>query len=142
MSKQMIKMCTAGGEEHGLLELLPNAVPFDDFKAMTPENKAECQKKLKRDKEIIQGQYINLEGSNERLEKIYCAGPGEPLQKWKCIPNKVYDFPRGFIDEVNASGVPEREGLVSVDGKDINNDGSPKKKDTMRQIYKIVPTKF
>jgi len=140
--KKQITLCTASGEEHGLLGLLPNAVPFDDFKAMTPEHKAECQKKLKRDKELIKGRYINRRGANERLEKPYCAGAGEPIQLWKLIPEHTYDLPRGMIDEVNDSRMPVRADLVSVDGRDVNRDGTPTKKDSFDIIHEIVPCSF
>lgn len=140
--KPIIKKCTANGEEHGLIGLLPNAVPFDDFKHMTPEHKSECQKKLKRDKELIRGRYINRRGINERLEKPYCAGAGEPIQLWKLIPEHTYDLPRGMIDEVNASRMPVRADLVSVDGKSVNRDDIPLQKDSFEIIHEIVPVSF
>ena len=40
-------MATASGEQHGLINTLTNSVPFDDFKSMTPANKAKLEKEKK-----------------------------------------------------------------------------------------------
>lgn len=39
-----------------------------------------------------------------------------------------YEVPVGFVKEVNEIKVPQRSGLVSVDGKDLNG-GAPLDKD-------------
>jgi len=137
-----IAMATKTGELHGLLQTLPNSVPFDDFKKCEPETRTRLKKELENRKKIVKGRYINRENENERLEKAYCAGSGEPIQLWKLIPDYTYELPLGFVDEVNASGMPVRADLVSVDGKSINDDESPLNRDKPRRIHEIVPVGF
>lgn len=140
--KTLIRMVTASGEEHGLINTLPNSVPFDDFKSMAPENKEKCRKELANRKKLVKGKYINYQNSNERLEKTYCAGSGEPLQQYRLIPDYVYDLPLGFIEEVNASFIPQRSDLVSVDGNPMNKDHSPTTKEKNIRVHEIVPVSF
>lgn len=137
-----ITMCTAAGEEHGLIATLPNSVPFTDFKNMKPENAEKCRKEMKEDARTVKARYINHEGRNERLEKSYCRWPGEPIQKWKLIPDHEYTLPMGFIKEVNETRKAVRSGLQTVDGEPVNKDGSPLEKDRFERVHELVPTKF
>lgn len=139
---QIIQLSTATGEVHGLLEQLPNSVSFDDFAKADVKNREKLKKELAHRKKMVKGRYINRQGSNERLEKSYCAGSGEPIQLWKLIPDYVYELPMGFIEEVNASSIPIRSELLSVDGKSINSDDTPLKKDGVERIHEIVPIGF
>lgn len=128
---------TASGEAHGLINVLTNSVPFDDFKNMTPEMKAKCQKEKKEDARIVKVKYHNTRGRHERLSKPYCRWSGDPIQQWHLIPGHSYEVPVGFVKEVNEIKVPQRSGLVSVDGKDLNN-GAPLDKDyTGEQIHML-----
>lgn len=140
--KVQIKACTASGEEHGLMGTLPNSVPFDDFKAMSPENKEKCRKELAHKKKIVKARYINYQSQNDRLEKPYCVGAGEPIQLWKFIPNYTYDLPLGLVEEVNSAYTVQRADLVSVDGADMNRDASPTTKDKEIRIHEFVPISF
>ncbi len=137
-----VKMCTATGEEHGLMGLLPNSVPFEDFKQMTAENRAKCQKEMKEDARMVRARYINHQEKNGRLEKPYCRWPGEQIQLWKLIPNYEYTLPMGFIKEVNECRVPVRSGLQSVDGVEVNKNGAPLEKDQFERTHELVPTAF
>lgn len=137
-----LALCTASGEQHGLINTLPNAVPYDDFSKMTPENKAKCQKEMKEDAKLVKARYINRRGKHERLEKAYCRWPGEPIQMWKLIPEYEYSLPMGFIKEVNESRMPVRADLQSVDGVDVNKNGTPLGKDEFEIIHELVPTGF
>lgn len=138
-----VSLVTKSGELHGLIQTLPNSVPYDEFKKCEKaEERTKLKKELENRKKTVRGRYINRQNSNERLEKAFCAGSGEPLQLWKLIPDYTYDLPLGFVEEVNASGVPVRADLVSVDGSDINRDGSPLAKDRMERIHEIVPVGF
>jgi hypothetical protein len=139
---KLIQLATATGEIHGLIDTLPNSVPYDDFAKAPPEQREKLKKELANRKKIVKGRYINRQNSNERLEKAFCAGSGEPIQKWKLIPDYTYDLPLGFVEEVNASAMPVRSDLVSVDGSDLNRDGSPIKQDRMERIHEIVPVGF
>lgn len=137
-----ITLATKTGEAHGLLQTLPNSVPFDDFKKCEPETRTRLKKELENRKKIVKGRYINRQNSNERLEKAFCAGSGEPIQLWKLIPDYTYELPLGFVEEVNASGMPVRADLVSIDGAEVNKDASPLVKDRMERIHEIVPVGF
>lgn len=138
-----VVMATATGEQHGLINTLTNSVPFDDFKNMTPEMKAKCQKEKKEDSRIVKARYINHRGGHERLSKPYCRWAGDPIQMYHLIPGRTYELPIGFINEVNAVRMPKRSGLVSVDGQDILKDGAPLDKDTAGEaIHELVPASF
>jgi len=140
----LIAKCTASGEQHGLINVLTNSVPFDDFKNMTPEMKAKCEKEKKNDARIVKVEYINSRGRHERLTKAYCRWSGEPIQQWHLIPGQQYEVPYGFVKEVNEEQgeIKKRSGLVSVDGKDLN-DGAPLDKDEKgERIHRLVPVAF
>jgi hypothetical protein len=135
-------MCTASGEQHGLINTLANSVPFDDFKSMKPEVKAKCEKAKKEDNRMVKARYINHRGRHERLSKPYCRWSGDPILQYHLIPGNTYDLPLGFINEVNAVRIPKRSGLVSVDGDELNN-GTPLDKDTAGEaVHELVPTSF
>lgn len=137
-----VVMCTAAGEQHGLINTLTNSVQFDDFKHMAPAIKAKCEKAKKEDARIVKARYINHRGKHERLSKPYCKWAGDPIQQWHLIPGYTYDLPLGLINEVNAVRMPIRSGLVSVDGQDLNN-GAPLDKDSEgEKIHELVPASF
>lgn len=139
----LIKRCTASGEEHGLVDQYTNSVVYDDFKHMTGENKKKILAEKAEDSKVVKVRYINTQGRHERLTKIYCRYPGDPIQKWNLIPNQEYDVPYGMVKEVNASRMPKRSGLVSQDDKPINADGSPLEADVNSEaIHQLVPAKF
>ncbi len=140
-----VVMCTASGEQHGLINTLTNSVPFDDFKNMTPENKAKAQKEMKEDMRMVKARYINHRGRHERLTKPYCRWAGQPILQYHLIPGHEYELPMGFIKEVNDPliKVPKRSGLVSVDGQSLNKDESPLDKDQQGEIiHELVPVSF
>lgn len=142
--KQIIK-CTAGGEQHGLVNTLTNSVPFDDFKHMKPEHKKEAERQKKEDSRIVKAEYMNSRGRHERLTKPYCKYAGDPIQMWHFIPGQVYEVPLGLINEVNDASkqLKRREGLLSVDGQDVTRDGSPLAKDQDGEwLHKFVPVSF
>lgn len=134
---------TPSGEAHGLINTLTNSVPFDDFKSMAPNIKAKVEKEKKEDSRMVKVKYINMRGAHERLDKAYCRYSGEPILQYHLIPNKVYDLPMGFVKEVNEVKLPKRSGLVSLDGQDLNKDGSPLDRDRENeQIHHLVPATF
>lgn len=126
-----LPLATASGEMHGLINTLTNCVPADDFKHFKPEHKKEMEAAKKDNARIVEAEYLNSHGRHERLTKPYCAGSGEPIQIWHFIPGKVYKIPLGLIKEVNDQNkrMPKRSGLVSLDGNEVNKDGSPLAKD-------------
>ena len=141
----MTALLTAQGEKHGLINELPNNVPFDDFKKMKPEAREKVLKEKKEDSRKVKARYINYVGFNERLTKPYCRYAGDPLQIWHFIPNHVYEVPLGLVNEVNdpAKTIPKREGLQSVGGEAVNANGEPLGRD-MRgdRIHEFVSVAF
>jgi len=134
---------TAGGEQHGLINTLTNAVPFDDFKNMSPATKAKLEKEKKEDGRMVKAEYINRSGSHERLTKPYCRYAGEPIQIWHFIPGRTYDVPYGLIKEVNQVRMPKRSGLMEVDGEKVTSSGAPLDKDQEGSwIHKFVSSTF
>jgi hypothetical protein len=140
-----IKMVTASGEEHGLINTLTNSVPFDDFKNMAPHIKAKLEKEKKEDSRIVKAEYLNSRGRHERLTKPYCKYSGDPIQIWHFIPGRVYEVPLGLVKEVNDKNkiLPKRSGLVSTDGNPVNKDESPLAKDEEGEwLHKFVASAF
>lgn len=140
-----IVKCTAAGEQHGLINTLTNSVPFDDFKNMSPENKAKAQKEMKEDGRMVKARYINHRGRHERLSKPYCRWAGQPILQYHLIPGHEYELPIGFIKEVNDPliKIMKRSGLLSLDGEAVNKDESPLEKDTYEdKIHELVPISF
>jgi hypothetical protein len=138
----MILQATATGEQHGLIGVLPNSVPFDDFKNMKPEYAERMRKKKKDDERMVDVEYINHDEKNGRLYKPYCRYAGEQIQLWNFIAGYQYKVPMGLVEEVNAMRTPVRSGLQSVDGKDINRNGVPLEKDTFERTHQLIPTSF
>lgn len=133
---------TATGEEHGLLGTLPNAVAFTDFKNYKSERREELRKEKKEDARMVKARYINHdEGSKGRCSKSYLKYAGDPIMRYHLIHDHEYTLPMGFINEINESRTPVREGLQSVDGVDVNN-GAPMDKDTFVRTHELVPCSF
>jgi len=132
-----IVLVTAGGEQHGLVNTLPNSVADNGFKHMKPEHKKECEKQKAEDAKIVKARYINKRGSQERLTKPYCRYAGDPIQIWHLIPGQVYDLPMGLIKEVNGQKGMKRAGLCDESG------GNPSAKDEVVEgIHELIPTSF
>lgn len=138
-----ITLCTAAGEQHGLINTQTNSVPFDGFKHMSPEIKAKVEKEKKEDSRLVKAEYMNSRGRHERLTKPYCRYAGDPILTYHLIPGKVYEVPMGFIKEVNENKMPKRSGLVEVDGEKVNKDGSPLDRDQEGDwLHKMIPVNF
>ena len=139
-----IKMCTAAGEEHGLINTLTNSVPDTGFKHIDPKIKSQLEKKKKDDARIVKARYLNSRGMHERLTKPYCKYAGDPIDVYHLIPGHTYDLPMGMIEEVNDCDVmPQRSGLIEVDGKDVTRDGSPLQADKEGiRLHQLVPASF
>lgn len=144
MSRPVV-MVTASGEEHGLINILTNSVPFDDFKSMKPEHKKEAEAQKKEDSKIVKAEYMNSRGRHERLTKPYCRYAGDPIQIWNFIPGKVYEVPLGLVQEVNDKNkiMKRREGLVSIDGRPVMNTEAPMHQDEEGEwLHKFSPVTF
>jgi len=140
-----VRMATASGEEHGMINVLTNSVVFDEFKHMKPEHKKEMERQKKEDSRLVKAEYMNSRGMHERLTKPYCKYAGDPIQIWHFIPGKVYEVPLGLVNEVNdkTKVMKKREGLVSVDGEPIKKDESPLDKDYEGEwLHRFTPAAF
>jgi hypothetical protein len=140
-----IILATAAGEQHGLINTLTNSVPFDDFKNMKPEHKKELQAQKKEDARMVKAEYMNSMGRHERLTKPYTRYAGDPILVYHLIPGHVYELPLGFINEVNDKNkiMKKREGLLSVDDKEVTKSGAPLGHDEEGDwIHKLVPVSF
>ena len=138
-----IVLTTVSGEQHGLINILANSVSHDDFKSFTPANKAKIEKEKKEDARVVKARYINHRGRHERLDKSYTRYAGDPILQYHLIPGYIYDLPLGFIKEVNAVRIPNRSGLVSIDGDPLNKDESPLAKDSEGlATHELVPITF
>src|SRR6185369_2770321 len=95
---------TPTGEEHGLVKSVANSVRKEDgYKGMESKWKDELEKRRKADSQLVKARYMNHRGQNERLDKPYCRYAGDTIDTYHLIPGHVYDFPKGFVDEVNGS---------------------------------------
>jgi hypothetical protein len=140
-----IRMATAAGEEHGLINTLTNNVPADDFKHMKAEHKKELERQKKEDARLVKAEYMNSRGRHERLTKPYCKYAGEPIQIWHFIPGKVYEVPLGLVNEVNDKNkiMKRREGLLSIDDKPVQNTEAPLSRDEDGEwLHKFVASSF
>ncbi len=137
-----VMMATASGEQHGLINTLTNSVPFDDFKSMTPENKAKLIKEKKEDARLVKAEYMNSRGRHERLVKPYCKYAGDPICIYNLIPGKVYELPLGMVNEVNEKVMPKRSGLIEG-ATTMDCSGAPLDKDESGDwIHKLIPVGF
>lgn len=134
--KQLIQV-TANGEQHGLVNTLANSVPFDGFKHMDGATKTKAEALKKDEARMIKAQYLNSRGKHERLTKPYCRWAGDPIQMWHFIPGKIYDVPKGLVDEVNAQKIIIREGKC-----DENGDNPSKKDEIDEPLHRFVPCEF
>ena len=140
-----IRMVTAAGEEHGLVNTLTNNVEANDFKHMKPEHTKEMERQKKEDSRVVKAEYMNSRGRHERLTKPYCKYAGEPILIYHLIPGKVYDLPLGLINEVNDKNkiMKRREGLLSVDDKPVQQTEAPLSRDEEGDwLHKLVPVSF
>ncbi len=126
-----LTLCTAGGEQHGLINTLTNSNNFDEFKHFKPEHKKQLEAEKKEDARIVKAEYLNSRGRHERLTKPYCKYSGDPIQIWHFIPGKVYDVPLGLVKEVNDKNkiMKKRSGLQEVDGVQVTKNGAPLESD-------------
>lgn len=139
----IVTMVTQTGEEHGLINTMSNHVPDTGFAHINPKIKATLEKKKKDDAKIVKARLISHRGKNERLFKPYCKYAGDPINIYNLIPGYVYDLPMGLIEEVNDTRLPQRSGLLSVDGNPVREDEAPLDKDREGvRMFELVPVNF
>ena len=133
---------TASGEQHGLINTLTNSVPFDDFKAMKPEDRTKIIKEKKEDSRMVKVKYHNSRGRHERLTKPYCKYQGDPIQLYHFIPGNIYQIPYGLVKEVNEKETIQRSGLVQGDTT-LDGSGAPLQADQKTEpLHYFYPADF
>ena len=118
---------------------------FSEFKHFKPEHKKDLERQKKEDARLVKAEYMNSRGRHERLTKPYCKYSGDPIQIWHFIPGKTYEVPLGLVNEVNDASkkIKVRSGLLEVDGKTVNKDGSPLENDQEGEwLHKFVANSF
>lgn len=131
-----IVMVTQSGEQHGLINSIPNSVEDDGFKHLKPDLKTKAEKQRKEDSRMVKARYINHRGMHERLSTPYMKYAGDPIRMYHLIPGYTYDLPKGFVDTINESqGLANRADKV-VDDKIQTKDGKPEK------LHELVPISF
>jgi hypothetical protein len=112
------------GLEHGLINTVGNSVPDDGFKRFAEKDREEMKKKKKEDERMVQAQYLNKDGANERLERPYANWAGQPITMWRFIHGHTYTVPKGLIDDVNSphKRTKKRSGLMDKAGKPLDMD--------------------
>ena len=131
-----VLMATANGEQHGLINSLPNSCKDTGFEDMTPENKAKCEKLRKDEARMVKARYINHRGNHERLTKPYMRWAGDPIRIYHLIPGQTYELPYGFVKEINDSIGLAQRGEKMVDGQYVAKDQAPMK------LHELVPVSF
>lgn len=131
-----VVMVTANGEEHGLVNSLPNSVKDNGFEHMDAKTKAEAEKLRKEEARMVKARYINRDGTQERLDKPYMRWAGDPIRIYHLIPGYTYDLPYGFVKEINENPGIKTRGERVVDGKYIGGEGEPIRK------HELVPISF
>ena len=141
----LVKMYTASGEEHGLVDRLANSVQSDEFKHFKADAKKEMLARRAEDSKIVKAQYLNSRSRQERLETAYCKYPGDPIELWKFIPGYNYDVPMGLVKQINDKNkIPKkRADLLSEDSKPVSEGGRPLASDCDGDwLHKMVPSGF
>lgn len=129
-------LTTERGELHGLMNVVANSVPDNDFKHFSPENKAKLEKLRKEDARMVRARYVNSRTNNGVLEKPYCRYAGDHIQMWRFISGYEYDVPMGLINEVNSKRVIERAEKEQKDGTFSTKDR------LVEGEHQFIPTKW
>lgn len=131
-----VVMVTESGEQHGLINTLPNSIPDTGFKNMDPETRTKAEKLKKEESKMVKARYINHRGMHERLSKPYMHYAGDQIGMYHLIPGQVYDLPLGFVKEVNEARGLEQRADQMIDDKIRAKDANPLK------IHELVPISF
>lgn len=130
------KLVLETGEEHGLINQLANSTKDKTFKHAKPENKVKLEKQMKEDGRIVKARYVNHQERNGRLEVPYCKWPGEPIRMYKLISGHEYEVPKGLIDQVNSSVMPQRSEILDRNGQPTQMEGQG------IRVHELLPTRF
>lgn len=110
--KEPMPMVTASGEQHGLLKVLGNSVPDNEFKRFKEKDRPAMEKQKKEDGKMVKAVYINTKDSSRRLEMAYNQWDGDPILSYRFIPDQEYEVPKGLTNLVNGKKEHKRSGIL------------------------------
>lgn len=113
---------TSTGEEHGLIKVTANSVPFNNYQRFKEKDRASMEKLHKEQSKLVKVVYINKKSSNERKETTYNLWDGDPLLQYKFIPDHEYEVPLGLVHMINKKKKQRRSGLVDKYNKQLMQD--------------------
>ena len=121
---ELTQIRASDGLQHGLINTVSNSVPFNGFKRFAEKDRPAMEKKSKEEEKIVEAQYLNKNGKNERLEKPYMHWEGQPITTWRFIHGCTYFVPKGLVDEVNNPiyRQKKRTGLLDEKGRALESD--------------------
>ena len=126
------------GIEHGLLGTLVNQVPKKmRHQNIEPAKKAELEKKMKDDSEMVTVRYIHYKNQKTGTRYVdWSAGAGMPIFLYRFLHDQTYTVPKGLIPIINS---PHRRKPVREGSLDDN--GAPRDKDAgFTRIDELVGT--
>lgn len=133
-----LKKITKSGLEHGLMNTIGNSVPDDGFKRFAEKDRPKMEKQKKEDERLVEAQYLNKDGKDERLERPYMKWAGQPITIWRFLHGETYTVPKGLVDDVNDPNKrpKKRSGLLNDKGDPllVDIDGDPQ--------HRFVPIGF
>lgn len=140
MLENMIDLVSKSGEKHGIINRVANSVPYNDFKRFAEKDREKMKKMKEHESQIIEAEYFNSRGPNERLTKPYCHWDGDPIDTWHCIPGEVYSIPMGLFEEINdpKKNLPQRSEVLDANGRPTVKDGPGEK---IHRFLAVVSTK-
>jgi len=135
MLENMMDLVNKKGEKHGIINRVANSVPDNGFKRFAEKDREAMKKMRAHESEIVEAEYFNSRGPNERLTKPYCHWDGDPIDTWHCIPGETYSIPVGMMEEVNdpRKKLPQRSEVLDANGRPTLKDGPGE------QIHRFLP---
>ena len=126
------------GLQHGLMNTVGNSVTDEAMSKFKEKDRPAMEKKKKDSEKIVQAQYLNKRGGEERLERPYMEWAGQPITSWRFLHGETYSVPKGLVDDVNSphKRVKKRSGLVGANGVALEND------EFEEQEHRFVPVGF
>jgi len=113
------------GEEHGLMNVLPNSSNDTGFKSLNPKIKEKAKALKEEEAKVVKVRYIHHKDQKwGYLYKPYCHWEGQDIQLWKFLSGEEYEVPRGLVNEVNDPIYRGKKlsGLLDVNEKPIPSD--------------------
>ncbi len=110
--KEPAPMVTPSGEKHGLMKVISNSVPDNEFKRFKEKDRSEMRKKKEDDGKMVKALYLNTKDASRRLEMSYNQWDGDPILSYRFIPDHEYEVPKGLVNIVNSKKEQKRSGIL------------------------------